>query len=375
MASAVRAPANGDNVVSARESAGFTIAAAAKRLGVAPERVVEWETELAEPTLNQLRRAAALYGTTVAALLSSQPRPVDDAAQRVPDFRRNHDRPMTQPVVAEIRKVRGRRARILELGAEFESLPAITLTRKTAKAAAVQVRRLIGVDVGTQRRFANERAALNSWIHAVEGLGALVFQASRIPTSEFLGLSLYEDVAPIILLNGADTPRRRIFTLFHELGHLLGRTSGVCDVFTPGDTESVCNAFGSAFLLPADEFVAELGELDPIASLERLSKVFRVSQSAIAVRMKTLEIIDSDQLSRQLEIARERAQRVEGENQSGFAPPHVLELRNLGERYVSTVLDALHNGVISPVDATYFLESKLPTIDRMEAELARRAIG
>ncbi len=337
-----------------------------------------WELGDARPTLAQLRELASAYGTTTAALLARN-QALFEPAPKVPDFRRDHDRPMTTAIVAELRKARERRKRFLELAGPTGELPHLVLTRDSAEKVARTVRDLTGVTVPDQWRFKDFNAALKAWIVAVEELGVIVFQVSRIPTADFLGMSLYEDPQPIILLNGADSAQRRVFTLFHELGHLLSRTSGICDIYTESASESVCNTFASALLLPRRELLAELGNDDPVESLGHLAKRFRVSQSAIAVRLNTCGRISDQDLGRQLALARRLAQekqRTAEKEPGGKGPPHhLVKLRNLGETYVSTVLDAMHDGAISPVDASYFLESKLPTVDRMERELARRAVG
>ncbi|MCA2210571.1 helix-turn-helix domain-containing protein [Nocardia rosealba] len=376
MSTPVRVPINGRNLTAARENAGLSLERAAARLQVSADKVSGWESEQIPPTLTQLRHVASILGTTMAALMSPHPIAVDSVVRQMPDFRREHDHAISESVNKEIRQVRKRRSRLLDLDPQLPQLPTVELSAATVEAVASTVRERTGVSIDQQRRFADVGAALREWVHALERMGVLVFQASRIPTSEFLGLSIFEPSAPIILLNGADSPDRRIFTLFHELGHLLRRTSGLCDVFTAEGNEALCNSFASAFLLPREAIAAELETDDPIGSLDRLSRRFRVSQSAVAVRLKTLGYIDGSQLAGQLAIAREVAQRKRSdEDPSGFAPPHILKLRNLGGMYVSTVLDAMNDGRISLVDATYYLETKLPTIDRIEQELARRAIG
>lgn len=44
--------------------------------------------------------------------------------------------------------------------------------------------------------------------------------------------SLYLDVLPVIMVNGADAVTGRLFSLLHEYAHLLLHTGGMCDVVT-----------------------------------------------------------------------------------------------------------------------------------------------
>lgn len=61
-------------------------------------------------------------------------------------------------------------------------------------------------------------------------LGILVFETKNVAESEMSGCSIYYDCCPIILLNGKNYHNRRIFTLMHELAHLIQGDSTICDV-------------------------------------------------------------------------------------------------------------------------------------------------
>ena len=64
-------------------------------------------------------------------------------------------------------------------------------------------------------------------------------------------------------------------------------------------------------------------------------------------------------------MARQAAER----DRKGGPAPHVLKRRNLGERYVGAVLDALARDAITFTDATYYLEANAATVERMESSL------
>ncbi len=70
----------------ARETAGFSIDAAAERLNVPPERIIEWETGAKSPTIGQLRVMADRFRLSFGVFLRLEP----PTHQIVPprDFRR-----------------------------------------------------------------------------------------------------------------------------------------------------------------------------------------------------------------------------------------------------------------------------------------------
>ena len=88
--------------------------------------------------------------------------------------------------------------------------------------------------------------------------GHLVFKdAFRAPS--YFGFCLYDDEFPIIYINNSSAKSRQIFTLFHELGHLLFHTSGVDLLDDPflkhlGHAEQrievICNGLAARVLVP-----------------------------------------------------------------------------------------------------------------------------
>ena len=57
----------------------------------------------------------------------------------------------------------------------------------------------------------------------------MVFQTGEITLEEMRGFTIAERRLPVIVLNAKDSPRGRIFTLMHELTHLMLGQDGVCD--------------------------------------------------------------------------------------------------------------------------------------------------
>ncbi len=53
-----------------------------------------------------------------------------------------------------------------------------------------------------------------------------------VSPNEMRAFSLYYDVLPVIMVNGSDAPRGRLFSLLHEYVHLLLHTGGLCDTVT-----------------------------------------------------------------------------------------------------------------------------------------------
>jgi Zn-dependent peptidase ImmA (M78 family)/DNA-binding XRE family transcriptional regulator len=375
---AVKTPVNGELLEWARVEHGLALDEAAHALSVKPERLASWEAGDVKPTLNQVRKAAALYQRTPAFFLQRDTPSADDH-RRPTDFRSfSGDTPTLGNALArEVARARARRHNLMQLqDTQPHTLPALPTVLDEPAAAAGRMREHLGITVEAQTGFANAPEALNSWVRAVEAQGVLVFQMSRVSPDVCRGFSVYEDVLPVIVLNGADGPGARQFTLFHELAHLLSRTSAVCDVWREGGIEAKCNEFAADLLMPRR---AVLGFLDRGGrqTAADLAAEFNVSKSAAAVRLRALGRITQEQLDAHLREAREAAiaQREAAKYRSGGPSPHLLKVRNLGPRFVGTVLDAMHDERITVVEAAQILESKVQALDKLEAEVEWRGVA
>lgn len=114
------------------------------------------------------------------------------------------------------------------------------------------------------------------------------------------GFSLWDGDAPLIAVNSAWNYPARVYTLFHEYGHLLTRTNSVCvergpKVSRPTDpAERWCEEFAAAALLPWSAVAALLKERfawspgDKIQTLNvprAIANAFKVSWRAATIRL------------------------------------------------------------------------------------------
>lgn len=114
----------------------------------------------------------------------------------------------------------------------------------------------------------------------------LVLQLT-MPTTEVRGFSLSNGPVPTIAVSSSDAVVARIFTLFHELGHVLLAAGGVCLPDPAGasgddEIEPFCNQFSGALLLPMEMLRSEasLQGLDRLASDADVE--LRIAQAAKA---------------------------------------------------------------------------------------------
>jgi Zn-dependent peptidase ImmA (M78 family)/transcriptional regulator with XRE-family HTH domain len=166
----------------------------------------------------------------------------------------------------------------------------------------------------------------------------------------FDGLAVSSDDVKLILVGTSRIPARQRFTIAHELGHLLAgddqRVHVDSDIHgAPGlrdPSERRANAFAAAFLMPESKLRDAVEATPPtIESLAALAAQLSVSPASLAIRMRDLELIDSDLHERFRETTSAEAARIAGQGESfaaavlaaGTSRPPGLLLRDTYRAY------------------------------------------
>ena len=129
---------------------------------------------------------------------------------------------------------------------------------------------------------------MKKWRDGLHRVGIFVFK-DAFRDESYSGFSLYDDVFPIIYVNNSSAKTRQIFTLFHELAHLLFHTSGIDpleDVYSTlperqRRIEILCNRFAAQFLVPETAFRRRLPGPPTERTAELLASRFKVSRETI----------------------------------------------------------------------------------------------
>ena len=395
----VRAVINPELLVWARNTAGLTPEDAAKKLGVKPSRLTEWEEGRLRPTVTQLRKAANVYKRPLAVFFLPRP---PAQPQPLHDFRRFPGREQARfspELLLEMRRARHRRAVALELLDDLER-PVTTLPLRVAldddpDEVAARAREWLGITLAQQARWQAPYDALNGWISAFEACGFLVFQTSDVDLDEMRGFSLSGRRLPVIVLNAKDLPRARVFTLMHEFAHVMLDMGGVCDPQGVGRrwhtaderVEVFCNHVAGALLVPANVLLADSRVAEnrgrrewPEATISALADSFAVSREVILRRLLILgrttdafyERKRQQYLAQYAQLAAQARERAREEE--SYAPVFRIALRDNGRRYTRLVLDAFEGERITAADVSDYLGVRLKHLDRIADAVERSRV-
>ncbi|MBU4485449.1 MAG: ImmA/IrrE family metallo-endopeptidase [Candidatus Delongbacteria bacterium] len=112
----------------------------------------------------------------------------------------------------------------------------------------------------------------------------------KLSVDEFRGFVLYDDFAPFIFVNNRDVVSAKIFTIIHEITHILIGKSASFDLrqLTPASdpAELFCDRTAAEFLVPAAKLTEKFKTYGK--NYESLARAFKVSQIVIARRLYDL---------------------------------------------------------------------------------------
>lgn len=207
---------------------------------------------------------------------------------------------------------------------------------------AAEVRAYLGVSIDEQATWKNVEEALEKWREVfATTAGIYVFKdAFRAPN--YFGFCLYDDEFPVIYINNSSAKSRQIFTLFHELGHLLFHTSGVDLLDDPflkhlGDAEQkieiICNGLAARVLVPdavLDKMLkgVKVGRL----AASQLANHFNVSREVIYRKFLDRGLIEADEYVAAAKEWSAQTKKPEGEESTGNY--YNSQRAYLGQRYI-----------------------------------------
>lgn len=396
MAKRVKATINPDVLQWARTSASYTQVAAAERLGVDEAILRAWEAGEDQPSISQLRRLATLYKRPLAVLYLPE-RPL--AFQSMHDFRRLPDsgsRTYSPELAYEIRLAQQRRELALELAEEQGEDDFPTFTLNTTLEASVeevgrQIRQALSVTFDVQSKWRDTNSAFMAWRSRIEELGVLVFQTTRVESSEASGFAYWAPKLPLIAVNRKEAMGRRLFSLLHELAHLMLHQSGVSDLddgrrqASDQRVEVFCNKVAAAALMPKLQFLSQpiIGNASSGRrewsddEIQTLAKTFSVSREAVVRRLLTLERT-TDGFYRQKraqylqEYAAVQARKRQQESKKPIPRNMPLEtVSSVGRPLIRLLLSRYHSRRLSLAEVSGFLGVKVRHLPSIEDRLAR----
>lgn len=243
-----------------------------------------------------------------------------------------------------------------------QDIPQFTATSaQDIEGFALSVREYFEISMQDQRDAKDAKAFYTLCRKKIEDKGIYVLHAS-FPAEDGSGFCLAHPKHPVIVVNTKNQTRaRRLFTLVHELAHVLMGKSGISDPFIRKNAvENRCNRFAGAFLAPRT-FIGPLlknvvpsrrPDTDDVAWVSRRLKI---SQEASVLRLEQVGIFEEGSHSSWLTIVKGRGGNPDysekGGGGNGQPPPQEkTKLAKYGFRFARVFSTLLAKEKIDPIN-------------------------
>ena len=283
---------NPDIVKWARERSGYTTEAIATALKKDVSIVNDWESGERVLTYVQLEKLADKYKRPIAIFFFPEPPEERNIAENIA-LRSSDNDPLEPRIHILLRQAYARQLSLMELNFStnpsekkiFRDLHA--LLGDSVPALAQQTRSYLGITVSTQVSWNTTAEALENWRDRIKEAGIFVFKEA-FQDDSVDGFCLVHDEFPVIYLNNSRPSVRQIFSLFHELAHLLLGENDVTRGISRegGEIEMFCNQFAAEFLVPSDDLKTRLDfSFYDNDAIEELADYYKVSRPVILLKL------------------------------------------------------------------------------------------
>lgn len=380
-------PINKDILFWARTSIGLSVEDVAQKFKKDPREIEEWEEGKTSPTFTQLERLAFEIYKRPLAVFFFPDVPKEETPKT--EFRTLPDTVISELPPEIVKLYRSAKLYQLYLEELFDEqkpsekslLDKFSINNRTnISTLTKEIRGELNIPIEKQTKWRSTDEAFKNWRAAFEANGIFIFK-DAFKNDAFSGFCLYDKKYPVIFVNNSMPDSRQIFTLFHELGHLLFKSGGIdfrsreyTNQFSGYylDVEIICNRFANEFLVPPDEFDSFQLTVSE-AQFEKLANHFSVSREVILRNYLSRELVTQDYYEQMAAQWIKEAKESKEESEGGSY--YYNKKAYLGDRYISLVYGKYYQNKITLDNVAEYLNVKaknLPVFEHLVMEGGKR---
>lgn len=375
MNAAIHIQTNNQVLIWARESIALTKNQVVEKTKISNSKLSQLETGEKLPTLDELKLLSKVYKRTIATLLLNTPPKEKPLPKDRRTINSENQNVFHEKTILAVRKARALANSFLELrkdlGIETSKFNLSAKLDDDPKTIANKIRTILKLN--ELKTFNRPNEALEYSIEQCEKIGVVIFQLSLIQDN-VRGFAITDDVVPIIgIKRGGETPQSKLFSLFHELGHIILNEGGICDLSDKSTIviEKWCNAFSAELIIPNEEFLnnelvvkykEENNKIWSLKDLIQVGSIFNASPLSVLRCLLENKLVSKDFYSEKHEKWNKpqfgRSKNPEGRNISKEA------IQEKGRTYISLAFRAYDRNTIDLKDLSDFLGVRLSYIPK-----------
>ena len=239
------------------------------------------------------------------------------------------------------------------------------------------------LDISFEDQIETEKSSIvRLWREALEGVGVMIFQIPSVDPEEMQGFAITNRPLPIVAYNSQTTYYRRVFTICHELGHILLDDNVLHEkevMLAPSDfeRERFCNMFAAALLVP-ELFLMNIKAVEEKGSskywtdreIGSLARDFGVSKSVMIRRLHNFNLVDEGQYESMVEEYDSYLPTESSDDRGGNA--FTNRVVHIGGLLSRLAFRSYYNNALSIRDLSSLFNLKTSSLGGMEYEVFRQ---
>lgn len=333
-----------------REQNGYSGKEIAKRLDISPVELEKIEKNEKPITSTYVKKLSKIYDCPLVIFFEEE---LPIYPHTMKDYRINRNKKITPEVKKAERRAYYLINALSEISEEKSSIPEFN-NKDTAYQIVKAFREKIKIEKPTVNKA---EEALDSYKSQLEKEMGIIIIEYPLKAEDVRAFSITSDIS-IIVLNEADKPEIKIFSLFHELCHLIQKSSAVCSISNEEESdeylrnEYFCNEFASEMLVPSVEIKDSETSQEAI---NKLRKKYFVSKQVIMIKLRKKGLITNDQYET---FKRSFNKDNASKNKFGRRNWEKAYLKRLGNKTIETVRKAYKSDKISKAEVLNILDIK-----------------
>jgi Zn-dependent peptidase ImmA (M78 family) len=361
----------------AREFSGKTIVECHEKFGA--KKYNDWENGADQPKYNELQKIGLFFHKPIAVFFFSKPPQFKSIKA---SFRTLPDTIMTfnSKTISMLELGRIMQLNLSELHDGIN--PSSNLItqyhfsdKSSIKSTASELRLLLNVNLKEQQKFNSFDVAFEHWRDVFFNVGVYVFK-NAFKNDNISGFCIYDDMFPVIYVNNSLSFTRQIFTLFHEMYHLISSISGVdflddskyADI-KQNSIERRCNEFAGAFLVPDEDFLYQTKDkIIDDNNIEILANLYSVSREVILVKLVQNNLITNEiyhNIYNTINNDNFRNIRNDDKSQNRGGNYYNTQMSYKGHHYIKLVYKSFYSNKITLPQLAQYMSMKIPAIKKL----------
>lgn len=333
------------------ESSGYTYEDISKKLGISSEKI-----KLGQLTLSQLKKISKLCQTSLAAFFS-------ETFFRPPiihDYRITRQKKLSPQVFLAQKKAYILSRELYSLTNKNSNIPDFG-KEKHPEMLAKKFRDWLKAPIIKDKP---PKSILREYKKIIEEKMYIPVIELSFKADDVRAFSVPSEVTTIVL-NEEDTPQIKLFSLFHEVAHILKKNEGICSIELESSSQNIetfCNRFSAEFLIPKEDLEEEIKKREIVLDekgILKIAKIYGVSVQVIWLRLLWLGYIDKLRYEQfKAKFSEEKKKKF------GIKNWEEIFFNRAGRLVLSEIVKGYKKGEVSYVDAINLLGIKSKYFER-----------